>query len=135
MAMFAGTIASAAASAATGCCASLSCAGLRCVGAGATQASARLAYTLLFLGSQILAWVMRDFARPLIEALPWIVRSYVGTPPDSFFGEQAVLRVSLGNALFFGFLATALLGASSSADGRVKCVLRRARVCAVWAPF
>ena len=123
MAMFAGSIASAIASAGVGCCASLSCAGMRCIGAGATQASARLAYTLLFLGSQILAWIMRDFAKPLLEKLPWVVKAYVGEPPESFYGEQAVLRVSLGNALFFGGLACALLGASSSGDGRVKCVV------------
>ena len=123
MAMFAGSIASAVASAGVGCCASLSCAGMRCIGAGATQASARLAYTLLFLGSQILAWIMRDFAKPLLEKLPWVVKAYVGEPPESFYGEQAVLRVSLGNALFFGGLACALLGASSSGDGRVKCVV------------
>jgi len=122
MAMFAGGIASAMASAGVGCCASLSFSACRCVGAGATAASARLAYTLLFLGSQILAWVMRDFAKPLIAKLPWIVRAYVGEPPESFFGEQAVLRVSLGSALFFGGISCALLGASSSTDGRVKCV-------------
>ena len=64
---------------------------------------------------------MRDFARPLIEKLPWIMRAAVGTPPDVFFGTQAVLRVAAGNALFFGGLAAALAGVESSADARHRC--------------
>jgi hypothetical protein len=97
------------------------------VGAGATQASSRLAFTLLFLCGQVVSWVLRDFAKPLIEKLPWVVKAYTGEPPDSWFGEQAVLRVSMGNALFFGSLAAALLGVSSSNDPRVKCVTAKAR--------
>ncbi len=92
------------------------------MGAGATQASSRLAFTLLFVLGQVASWVLRDFAKPLIEKLPWVVKAYTGEPPDSWFGEQAVLRVSMGNALFFGGLAAALLGVSSSNDPRVKCV-------------
>ena len=36
----------------------------------ALKSSARLAYCLLFTFSLILAWVLRDFAKPLLEKIP-----------------------------------------------------------------
>jgi len=32
--------------------------------------SARLAYSFLFMLGMMIAWIMRDFARPLIEKIP-----------------------------------------------------------------
>lgn len=60
--------------------------------------SARLAYSTLFMMAMLVAWAMRDFARPLIEKIPWIMRAASGfAPSDRWFGQQAVYRVSLGN--------------------------------------
>jgi len=79
--------------------------------------SARLAYCFLFTLAMILAWVLRDFAKPLMEKLPWIV--YHGShSSDSFYGQQAVYRVSLGNFLFFGLLASTMLGVKYKGDKR-----------------
>lgn len=88
-------------------------------------ASTRLAYVLLFFGGQVTSWVLRDFAKPLLAKLPWIVRVYAGQPPDSWFGEQAVLRVALGNALFFAALAGLTAGVQTNADTRYRCAPRR----------
>lgn len=65
----------------------------------------------------ILAWVLRDFAKPLMEKLPWLV--YHGAhSSDSFYGQQAVYRVSMGNFLFFGLLALTMLGVKYKSDKR-----------------
>lgn len=75
------------------------------------------------MAGQLLSWVLRDFAKPLLEKLPWVMRAGAGSAlSDAWFGEQAVLRVSLGNALFFGGLSLALLGVANGHDPRVKCV-------------
>jgi len=39
--------------------------------------SARLAYCFLFTLAMILAWVLRDFAKPLMEKLPCTVPHYL----------------------------------------------------------
>lgn len=81
--------------------------------------SARLAYSFLFLLSLVLAWVMRDFAKPLIEKIPWIMRHAVDMEPsDKWFGQQAVYRVSLGSFLFFGCMSLALCGVRYKSDKR-----------------
>ena len=84
--------------------------------------STRLAYVALFFLGQVTSWVLRDFAKPLLGKLPWIVRVYAGEPPDSWFGEQAVLRVALGNALFFAGLALLTAGVQTNVDKRYRCV-------------
>lgn len=38
--------------------------------------SARLAYCFLFTLAMVLAWVLRDFAKPLIEKLPCTYPNY-----------------------------------------------------------
>ncbi len=58
----AGWIASCAAALACNCCMSTT--------REALKSSARLAYCLLFTFSLILAWVLRDFAKPLLEKIP-----------------------------------------------------------------
>jgi serine incorporator 1/3 len=61
--------------------------------------SARMAFSVLFSFSLLLAWILRDFAKPLLEKIPWIVKEATGgkMPSDEWFGQQAVYRVSLGN--------------------------------------
>lgn len=88
--------------------------------------SARLAYCVLFTLAMLLAWVLRDFAKPLLEKIPCklslldmaagresclsrlnnfpvgpgIVRHSAGLPEElseKWYGQQAVYRVSMGN--------------------------------------
>ena len=49
-----------------------------------------------------------------------VVRQGMGELPDSWFGEQAVYRVSLGNFAFFGLLSLVLIGVKTNADPRHK---------------
>lgn len=96
----------------------MACSGARCAGSAISRSSARLAYCVLFFLSMVLAWVLRDQAKPLIEKLPWIVRQATGEPPEAWFGEQAVYRVSLGNFCFFGLMSLVLVGVRTTADPR-----------------
>eukprot|EP00873_Tetraselmis_striata_P044677 jgi/Tetstr1/464941/TSEL_009675.t1 len=80
--------------------------------------SARLAYCLLFVLAMLSAWLLRDFAGPLLERIPWIVRRDVPDIPDAWYGKQAVYRISMGNWLFFAVLALALLGVKYRSDKR-----------------
>eukprot|EP00775_Hariotina_reticulata_P009592 gene9592-9755_t len=84
-----------------------------------TKRSARVAYSFLFFLAIVIAWVMRDFARPLLEKIPWIMRAATGfEPSDKWFGQQAVYRISMGNFLFFGFMSLALMGVKYKGDKR-----------------
>eukprot|EP00890_Picochlorum_soloecismus_P000604 jgi/Picsp_1/1544/NSC_05022-R1_probable serine incorporator-like len=72
------------------------------------KSSARVAYSVLFMFSMVFAWMLRDFAKPVISRIPWIIKQFSKdgeTPPDEWFGEQAVFRLSLGNFLLFSVLA------------------------------
>lgn len=81
--------------------------------------SARVAYSFLFFLAIVISWVMRDFARPLLEKIPWIMRAATGfEPSDKWFGQQAVYRVSMGNFLFFASMSLALLGVKYKGDKR-----------------
>ncbi|KAK9835016.1 hypothetical protein WJX81_004736 [Elliptochloris bilobata] len=80
--------------------------------------SARLAYCALFMLAMVLAWILRDFAKPLIDKLPWIVHAGGGDPSERWYGQQAVYRVSLGNFLFFGLMALAMVGVRLKSDKR-----------------
>ena len=56
--------------------------------------SARLAYCALFTTAMVLAWVLRDFAKPLIEKIP--CKSWACNPlvkPNCFF--EAVPQILL----------------------------------------
>ena len=91
--------------------------------------SARLAYMLLFLSGQVVSWLLRDYSAPMLKKLPWVMKAYTGMldgPPKAWFGYGAVLRLSLGNTLFFGLLALSLLGVKTTADPRHKCAAERA---------
>lgn len=71
------------------------------------KSSARVAYSLLFMFSMVFAWMLRDFAKPVLVHIPWIIKQFGKDeqPPDEWFGEQAVFRLSLGNCMLFSGLA------------------------------
>ncbi|KAJ7538267.1 hypothetical protein O6H91_11G040600 [Diphasiastrum complanatum] len=60
------------------CCASCACEACKGVARGISRRSARIAYCGLFTLSLLLAWLLRDFAGPLLEkihyhmaCMPW----------------------------------------------------------------
>ncbi len=67
---------------------------------GISRKSARIAYCGLFALSLIVSWILREVAAPLMEKIPWI-NNFHQTPDREWFETDAVLRVSLGNFLFF----------------------------------
>ena len=46
------------------------CQACTCVSKEVLRKSARLAYSVLFFLALVLAWLLRDFAKPLIEKIP-----------------------------------------------------------------
>ncbi|XP_062177052.1 uncharacterized protein LOC133881985 [Alnus glutinosa] len=98
------------------CCAALTCGLCTSVASGITKRSARLGYCGLFGISLIVSWILREVASPLLEKIPWINTS--GTHTKEWFQIQAVLRVSLGNFLFFAILAVIMIGIKDQNDRR-----------------
>lgn len=99
-----------------GCCASLTCGLCTSVASGITKKSARLGYCGLFGVSLIVSWILREVAQPLLKHFSWI-----NAPNDAtkdWYQMQAVLRVSLGNFLFFGILAIIMIGVKDQNDKR-----------------
>lgn len=103
---------------ATSMAAYCACQACQCASREVLRHSARLAYSVLFFLSIILSWVLRDFAKPLLEKLPWIVKHATELTGDSWYGQQAVFRLSLGNFLFFGCMSLAMLGVKFKNDKR-----------------
>ncbi|XP_039071142.1 serine incorporator 3-like isoform X3 [Hibiscus syriacus] len=97
------------------CCAAATCGLCSTVASGISKKSARLAYCGLFGLSLIVSWILREVGAPLLEKLPWINSS---THPKAWYQEQAVLRVSLGNFLFFVILALIMIGVKDQNDRR-----------------
>jgi len=107
------------ASAAASCAATLACQGMQCLGGGVAKASARVAYCGLFFLSMLLCWILRDYAKPMLEKLPWIIRGEVESElSDVWYSQQAVYRVSLGNFLFFAGLSCVLIDVKTRGDRR-----------------
>ncbi|XP_048235246.1 probable serine incorporator isoform X2 [Ricinus communis] len=98
------------------CCATMTCGLCTSVASGISKKSARLAYCGLFGLSLIVSWILREFGAPLIEKLPWIKSSV--THSKEWFQIQAVLRVSLGNFLFFAIFALIMIGVKDQNDRR-----------------
>lgn len=86
----------------------------------AIRSSARAGWSLLFTFSVLTAWIARDFGSSLLKKLPWIMRHFAGgdMPPDAWFGQQAVYRISLGNFVLFGSLAVVMLDVRYKSDKR-----------------
>ncbi|KAK2980463.1 hypothetical protein RJ640_028871 [Escallonia rubra] len=89
-----------------GCCASLTCGLCTSVASGISKRSARLAYCGLFGISLIVSWILRE------------VGINTSTHSNEWFQTQAVLRVSLGNFLFFAILALIMIGVKDQNDKR-----------------
>ncbi|XP_051208981.1 uncharacterized protein [Lolium perenne] len=103
-------------------CLASACAGCACnlctsAAASITRRSARLAYCGLFAASLILSFLLRQFAAPLLQQIPWI-NTFDQTPPEEWFQMNAVLRVSLGNFLFFATFALTMIGVKDQNDQR-----------------
>ncbi|KAK9288160.1 hypothetical protein L1049_016609 [Liquidambar formosana] len=99
------------------CCSASTCGLCNCVASGISKRSARLAYCGLFGGSLIVSWILREVGTPLIEKIPWINTS-PHTHSKEWYQIQAVLRVSLGNFLFFTVLALIMIGIKDQNDRR-----------------
>ncbi|KAK6911146.1 Serine incorporator/TMS membrane protein [Dillenia turbinata] len=106
-----------AASCLASCCAACACDACRTVVSGISRRSARIAYCGHFALSLIVAWILREVAAPLMEKIPWI-NHFHKTPDREWFETDAVLRVSLGNFLFFTILAILMIGVKNQKDPR-----------------
>uniref|UniRef100_A0A2N9HC71 Serine incorporator n=1 Tax=Fagus sylvatica TaxID=28930 RepID=A0A2N9HC71_FAGSY len=98
------------------CCVASSCGLCSSVASGISKRSARLAYCGLFGGSLILSWILREVGAPLMEKIPWISSS--DTHTKEWYQIQAVLRVSMGNFLFFAIFALIMIGVKDQNDRR-----------------
>ena len=118
--MFAGVGAagSCLASALASCAAVCACEACKCVGGSIARASARAVYVIFFATAVATAWLMRDYASPLMEKIPWLVKQAGVHPSDEWFGKQAVYRVTAGSALFSAIMAMATAGVSFRNDPR-----------------
>eukprot|EP00252_Welwitschia_mirabilis_P015271 TRINITY_DN33555_c0_g1_i1.p1 TRINITY_DN33555_c0_g1~~TRINITY_DN33555_c0_g1_i1.p1 ORF type:complete len:417 (-),score=61.18 TRINITY_DN33555_c0_g1_i1:267-1517(-) len=106
-----------AASCLASCCTACACEACRSVVGGISRRSARIAYCGLFALSLIVAWILREVAPPLLEKVPWI-NHFAVTPSKEWFQTDAVLRVSLGNFLFFSTFAILMIGIKDQKDPR-----------------
>ncbi|XP_072983456.1 uncharacterized protein [Typha latifolia] len=106
-----------AASCLASCCASCTCGLCTSVASTISRRSARLAYCALFAFSLVLSWILREVAAPLLEKIPWI-NNFAHTPSKEWFQSNAVLRVSLGNFLFFAIFALMMIGVKDQNDKR-----------------
>ncbi|KAK1561982.1 hypothetical protein Q3G72_004296 [Acer saccharum] len=98
------------------CCFAMSCGLCSSVASGISKTSARLAYCGLFGLSLIVSWVLREVATPLLKKCSWINTS--DTYTKEWYQSQAVLRVSLGNFLFFAILALIMIRVKYQNDRR-----------------
>ncbi|KAJ9700214.1 hypothetical protein PVL29_005844 [Vitis rotundifolia] len=98
------------------CCAAATCGLCSSVASGISKRSARLAYCGLFGGSLIVSWILREVAAPLLKKIPWISTSH--THSTEWYQQEAVLRVSLGNFLFFAIFALIMIGVKDQNDRR-----------------
>lgn len=98
------------------CCVSMTCGLCTSVASGISRKSARLGYCGLFGLSLIVSWILREVATPLLRKISWINTSH--DEPKEWYQVQAVLRVSLGNFLFFGILSLIMIGVKDQNDRR-----------------
>ncbi|CAH9146208.1 unnamed protein product [Cuscuta epithymum] len=98
------------------CFASLTCGLCTSLASVISSRSARLGYCLIFGFSLVVSWLLREFAAPLLKNFSWINNSH--NHHDEWYQMQAVLRVSLGNFLFFGVLSLIMIGVKDQNDRR-----------------
>ncbi|GIL51871.1 hypothetical protein Vafri_7783 [Volvox africanus] len=94
------------------------CTACHCASREVLRHSARVAWSVLFFLAMIVAWVLRDFATPILQKIPWIVKDVGHVDIDKWFGQQAVYRVSMGNFLFFACMSLAMIGVKFKGDKR-----------------
>ncbi|XP_042488503.1 serine incorporator 3-like [Macadamia integrifolia] len=99
------------------CCAACACEACRSVVSGIGRRSARIAYCGFFALSLIVSWILREVAAPFMEKIPWI-NHFHQTPDREWFETDAVLRVSLGNFIFFTIFAIIMVGVKDQKDPR-----------------
>lgn len=99
------------------CCASCACETCRSMAGSISRRSARIAYCGLFALSLIVALIFREVAAPLMQKIPWI-NTFAHVPDKEWFETQAVLRVSLGNFVFFLMFALLMMGVKDQRDVR-----------------
>ncbi|KAJ4952519.1 hypothetical protein NE237_029351 [Protea cynaroides] len=99
------------------CAAACACEACRSVVSGISRRSSRIAYCGLFAFSLIVSYILRELAAPLMEKIPWI-NYFHQTPDREWFETDAVLRVSLGNFLFFTIFAIMMIGVKDQKDPR-----------------
>eukprot|EP01023_Acetabularia_acetabulum_P027088 TRINITY_DN2563_c0_g1_i2.p1 TRINITY_DN2563_c0_g1~~TRINITY_DN2563_c0_g1_i2.p1 ORF type:complete len:377 (-),score=70.98 TRINITY_DN2563_c0_g1_i2:153-1283(-) len=104
----------------TSCATCFACQGARFAGKQAFNRSARVGFCVLFTLAMVVAWLMRDFAKPLIEKIPWIVDNEELDHGDRWFGVQAVYRISMGNFLFYIIMAIAMISVRYKNDKRAQ---------------
>ncbi|XP_015888308.2 uncharacterized protein LOC107423286 [Ziziphus jujuba] len=100
------------------CCVASSCGLCSSVASGISKASARIAYCGIFGISLVVSWILREVGAPLLEKFPWISGSGSETHSKEWYQIQAVLRVSLGNFLFFAVFALIMIGVKDQNDRR-----------------
>ncbi|KAL6185859.1 hypothetical protein ACLB2K_041982 [Fragaria x ananassa] len=98
------------------CCAASTCGLCSSVASRISSKSARLGYCGLFGLSLVVTWILREVGAPLLEKIPWISSSETHT--KAWYQTQAVLRVSMGNFLFFAILALIMIGVKDRNDRR-----------------
>ncbi|GLC42848.1 hypothetical protein PLESTB_001430300 [Pleodorina starrii] len=94
------------------------CTACSCASREVLRHSARVAWSVLFFLAMIVAWVLRDFATPILQKIPWIVKDATHVDMDEWFGQQAVYRVSMGNFLFFACMSLSLVGVKFRGEPR-----------------
>ncbi|EFJ42217.1 hypothetical protein VOLCADRAFT_83749 [Volvox carteri f. nagariensis] len=94
------------------------CTACQCASHEVLRHSARVAWSVLFFLAMIVAWILRDFATPILQKIPWIVKDVTAVDMDKWFGQQAVYRVSMGNFLFFACMSLATIGVKFRGDKR-----------------
>ncbi|KAK9933494.1 hypothetical protein M0R45_020691 [Rubus argutus] len=98
------------------CCAASTCGLCSSLASGISSKSARLGYCGLFGLSLVVSWILREVGAPLLGKIPWITASETHT--KEWYQVQAVLRVSMGNFLFFAVLALIMIGVKDRNDRR-----------------
>ncbi|GAX77158.1 hypothetical protein CEUSTIGMA_g4603.t1 [Chlamydomonas eustigma] len=96
------------------------CQACTCVSREVLTQSARVAWSALFFVAMVTAWILRDFAKPLLEKIPWIIKDATGELDEKWFGQQAVYRVSMGSFLFFATMSATMIGIKYKRDSRDK---------------
>merc|ERR1719461_1362422 len=72
----------------------------------------------MFVVSMLASWLLRDYARPMMEKIPWVVPPHEGGASSGWCGTQAVLRLGLGQTAFFLALAAATAGVKDKRSPR-----------------